>query len=637
MKHQWILVALALTIPGNVCWGKPTLSYRFVEDRWNELASKYPDQGCVVVDKETEVTLKFSTNEELSTETRIEMILGILDLDKAPNCLEQTFDLFPGEKAKEITAWAHERGGSEVTYIKPSDVKVVTLFGDWKQVRVAVPGISHAGSCGIVLRTESNGPPPLIEHFASEYALETGEFRLCMPTVMSYGNYDAAAFFNETFHPVIKGNVTEAPPTVTREKGYTRTFRASDVPARPKGPLVLAEDLPVADLYLVPVRFTWKRALQNLYAALDKVDPPKQMLKAAKDTLAKTTDGEKISAISRYLDDPDNFQLVRPPRQFSLDGSSLAEVIQERRGDAFDKAILAYSLLRKLGTKCYVVFGSSQYIVKPDWRVFDPKFLTAVLLWVPGIDERFIWDIADRSVPIGWAGADLYPNMVVVSEDPDTQEFRISSQRSAQKRVIDWSLDTDGRMSGKLTWAFEGWPDPDMDPWQTQGADLKSLVEKACPSGIKVKQAAWSKADHGMRCSAQNPAVLIADLEAEAEPSGEAGWSFVPFRWPVPSYLSWAISNTKNAPIYFDHPQSVMDSVVITLPEGFSPASIPQILGSGKSFVHSAWQQDANKISATRTMSLPRLRLEAAGARDLNKVLDDWNACAEQKVTVVQP
>ena len=122
-------------------------------------------------------------------------------------------------------------------------------------------------------------------------------------------------------------------------------------------------------------------------------------------------------------------------------------------------------------------------------------------------------------------------------------------------------------------------------------------------------------------------------LEAEAEPSGDAGWALVPFRWAIPSYLSWAISNTKNASIYFNRAQSVMDSVVVTLPEGFAATALPE---ASNGYVKSSWRQEANKISAVRVVSLPKMHLEPTSVHDLNKLLDAWNACAEQKVSVGQ-
>src|SRR5262245_44381823 len=219
-----------------------------------------------------------------------------------------------------------------------------------------------------------------------------GEVRVCIPSVASYGRFYPPQLFNETYHPVLKGNVTEAQPIMARDKGYTRTFRAQNVPPRPQGPLVLAEELPVADLYMVPTWFTWKKVLSSFYTHLEDVEPPKQFFKSAKDTLAKATDLERVLAISRYLDDPDNFQLTRTPREIYIVQPDLEQTVRDRRGDGFDKAVLAYSVLRKLGTKCNLVFGCSQYVVKPDWRIFDPKFLNAALILVPGAGENFIWD-----------------------------------------------------------------------------------------------------------------------------------------------------------------------------------------------------------------------------------------------------
>jgi hypothetical protein len=626
----------ALSFPIAVS-AKPHPSYVLVESKWDEIKAAHPDDPAFILKYDVEYEVLTAAYSWPVTNGRTSVTMAVLDMERAGNSLDRAFSLPPGTKLKGVWAWSHELGGSAVTWAESKDIHTLTVFGNWKEIRVAIPGLSKAGVCGVEIETQSDGLPYVSENFMGGLPMDAGEVRLVFPRIDEFGFDKTVAMVDRIYTTIVEGPVEEIPPAFT-DKGYCRTFRVKNLAARPKAAMAAAADFPRADALMVPSWFKWKGWVEHYDTALAEAVPPKSLVKAARDTLSSAAPLDVVLAVARYLDDPKNFRLLGPYRSGAFSIPDIDEIVKKKEGDTFDKAVLAHLLLKGLKVESHLVFAASKYRTVPDGRIADPRRLDAVLLSVPSISKGFLWDVADRSVPVGEAGPDLYSLMVVC--DPEAaafdRQFQVCATSRCEQRTTTLVLDENGALRGTLSCRFVGWPMIDeLDPWKP-GQDVTALIQAKCPSGAKADSAVWMGMDRvSMRCTAESPAILSCRLITEATPNGERGWEIKPFLWALPEPLARIDLADRSLPVFLDRRIEVAESTLVRL-DGVNVKQIPPTvrLDNRAGLFECSWAQAPDAVIATRRLQLPAQHAADTKLEDLVALCKAWQESRSSAVIV---
>ncbi len=620
------LLLLAAAIPAAAI-AKPQPSYALWETKWGELRAGHPEDPALILDQDTEYEVLTADYAPPVTNGRTAITMAVFDVGRAEEFLNREFTIPPGAKVKEVWAWSHELGASEVSWAQEKDFNRVALVGGWKQVRVSIPGLSKAGMCGVGIHTQIDGLPYVAEDFKSGLPLLRGEVRMVFPRIGKLDFDETTELIDRIYTPIILGPVEEIPPAVTHQ-GYSRVYRVKDIAPRPREGLTAAADLPRAEIQLVPSWLKWKAWIEYYDETLRAVPPPKSLVKAAQDTLSGAAPLDIVRAVARFVDDPAQFRLLGSARSANFSFPELQKVIDKKEGDAFDKAVLAHAVLRGLKVESHLVFAASRFRTLFDGRIPDPHLLDGVLLWIPALSADFVWDVADRSVPLGEAGADLYPVMVVCDPDASSydRQFPLSGAGLSEERSLDLALDEDGALSGELSCRFAGWPMIDeMDPWRT-GQDLTALLQEECPRGAKADSARWVGMDGAsVRCTPEMPAILSCRLSAEAVPHGDNGWEIKPFYRSLPGPLASIHPDSRLYPVLLHRRVEVAESTLLRL-DGPQAEALPARvrLDNKAGMFECSWERRAEGVLAQRRLRIPAQRAAGPQLNDLLALCRAW-------------
>ena len=635
-----LLTALMVSAAPRPAAAKPHPNYLHYEHLWDQIQKQYEDKEAVVVERNTRDWFQRSSQGKLSIREKRTMTIVVFDLSEDSDVLDRSFFLVPGEKLKNIWVWSHERGaGDNVSWAKKADIHKQKVFGYWTEIKLSIPGLSKSGVCGIEMETVRTGFPFVSEDFVQDIPVVQAEYRIHL---LSGGTTHAERInrmFREWAKTITRGDVEEVSEDTDSGEGDL-VFRAHDLPARPRERSVDARDMPRAEFFVYSASQTWE-SLAGYYAErLRDIRPPKSMAKAVRDTLKGKPAREIVAALCRVLDAPENFRLSRSARSGWGGFPNLREVAKERRGGVFDKAVLAHCLLREAGVDSRLMMASSRHRKFPDWRIVDTRFLSTFLIWIPSISEDFLWDVGVRSVPVGEAGPDLYPKMVVVRPEEDDEEaqavheFPIGSVTLFEDRRVEWDLSEDGDLQGKLVCRFGGWPTmSDLDPWD-RNQDVKEVFQKHCPQGVEADSVTWRQVDWGgMRCNRDSAAVLSCNLEAEATPFGETGWQVEALNWPLPDCLTGLNLSKRTLPVLLDDTVDVVQTVVVhagSLQVKDLPA--PVRVDNRTGGFSCVWEETPGGVTVTRKLRVPAGKLPRDRLPQLAALLDAWDQSRSQTV-----
>ncbi len=618
---------------------KPEPEFVVAEENWDAMLARYGDRyGAVAVEKHRESRIITSHRGDPSTKTVESVVYAVFDADDAQDILNQTLYLGPGVKLKGIDVWSHELGsGNSVTWAQGKDIHKRKMFGGWREVRFAFPGLSRAGVVGYELRTEEESTGLMSYDFRDRVPVLEGRYTFKLARVEVADKDRVTAIINTLFHRVIDGPIEADKPKLTGD-GYTMVWRARDVDPAIDEPFLVAADTQPAHIFFIPKWYGWESIVDSYAEILAGEKAPPDWLNAARDSLGSASTEAIVHAVARYLDDPSVFDWDPEVRSGGFGSMDVAGIAAEREGDAHAKATLAHVLLRDLGVDNTMLLGASRYTKDLDWRVVDFSMVDATLLWIPELGSDYVWDVADLSVPIGSAGSELYPEMVVV--DPERQNpvsvFDTWPSAVNMSRTFRWALDEDGLLAGSVTARFEGWPPRGLDPWDP-AQDTPQVLAASAPHGLTVTHAAWEAKNPGMiRCTRADPAVLRCSLETEATPVGEAGWEIRPLYEGLPWELASLAEGTRTLPVSILRGYELADTITVetgTLDTDTLPDFVQVKNPAGR--FRSYWRKQDEGFGVIRTLVLYRQRAETSdeiGA--IQELCRAWEASRDQALVV---
>ncbi len=561
-----VLVAWMFAAPA-----RADLAARRISDaKWRELAGEYAaDHPAVTLEHTVNVDVSVKTGRRglITTTTRESMYIAVFDAHRAEGVLEQVFFIPPGVSIKSLKAWSREQGSEDVHWARDVDFYKRKLFGSWKEIRVSIPGLSARGLCGVEIETKTDGLAISGQDFSSSTPVLAAEMTLTMVNQPPTELEEYERTLERWYFMLARGNFEHEPLHLSPD-GLAMTWKIENIPPRTNEPLVPARERDQAEVFMTPQYFKWGPIVENMVEQMEELEPPEDLVEAARDTLEGASDAEKVAAVARYLDDPRVFRILGGDRSGQFRVRKLARIVKNGEGSPFDKVLLARAILAGLGVESHPVLAASRYETDLDWRLCHPSRLNAALLWVPSVSDDFLWDVAHRSVPLGKAGYDLYPEMVVVQADrlEPLESFYLEPDEVVEARRMELDLAEDGTLEGPLSLCFSGWPSYDeLDPW-VPDQDLEAVLDDALPLGASVTDARWeTRGSADLRCTRESPATLRCRLTAEADPVEERAWQIQPLFWSLPRRLAALADDEREKPAFLDCRYEFCDSVIVHL------------------------------------------------------------------------
>jgi len=599
-----LLLGLALGL------GTPPTAARADEDQaWQTLVDTYAGTyPAVITNREITMEVLFDTHYKASARMKFRTDLAVFDVKQAQEYLNQVFPLPYGYKVKHKRAWSMEHGAVlSGASAQDSDFHERTLFGKQKEVRVSIPGLREKGYAAVELEIQGEGLPALSLEFAQDLPVKKAAFTLKVPGTAGEGASGIRGAILSQIVILNRGQIGLVTDHRDGRQEVSMGYEGEDIPAQFTAPWVPMKSQPHATIDIAGRYGTWKGIADGLAGSLKDYKIPGNLVKSVKDTLKDASPLEAVRALARYLDDPAQLRLEGGPRG-GLHGGDLEDAVRSRSATAFEKGLLAYGLLRALKIDSTVLLGASRFLTDLDWRSRDMSQLDAVLIWIPSISENFLWDVADRRVPLGQAGSDLYSEMLVL--DPDelesSRDFHVEEGRVRETRSFELHLEEGGEMEGNLTYRFESFPlDTQLDPWDRE-ADLDKVLGELVPHEVELSGIAWQEPrPAGMRCTPETPAVLEARLTEEAIPAGETGWDIVPFLLPLPEKLGILGDPDREAPLVISDSYEIIDAVLVDV-GGHHVVHLPQptTVRTRVGTFGTSWEEKPNGVVAVRRLSV---------------------------------
>lgn len=617
-------VAALVLLPSFSAAKEPTARWFFVEQAWSRYEETYAeDSPAVIVESRVSAEVKGSYN--LSIEQLKSRIIAVFDAEEAEDVFNYVERVPPGIGVKSVYAWSKELGNDTVHWAESSDIHKRKMFGGYTELRVAIPGFGGKGICGIEVKLE--GEYLGDQDFMNTLPVVQGEFRLLV--------YRSRLGMNVLTH----GNVEREDPQRVTE-GMLYVWKVKDLPARSRSSILSARYRERAEIIFISPRMTWARWAEGFDRFLSDLDRlPKKFVGAAKDTLKDAPPDEIVRAVFRTLDDP-NFMKAEGPMRAGLLGSlDWDEVFSSKSASSFTKAVVAHLLLKELGVTSRVVLGASRQMTLLDLRDANPFNMDADLLFVPDLGEEFLVDVGNRSVPLGYAGGDLYSEMFVVDkEGPATREFKTWKEDQCSLRYFDLQVDDDGLLTGSLRCVYEGLEFWDLDPWKV-GEDRAGLLEETLGASSTVTLRDWALPGDEMRCYLGHPVEMTCDIELEAAPFGEEGWAVSLPNRPLPPALREFARAKEKFPVFLQSGMALEDSVCIGAGEAGGSLVVVQApdpirLTNVNGSVILSWEKSGNGIVIRRSLSLAQGEVHGRGIHNLDRLLSLWKEAGEQQFVV---
>lgn len=560
---------------GDPPYGSPALHFSEYEA---EYAATYP--AMVLYDRQR-TELHFST--ELFTRQSRDVMYAVFDARNAGAALDYAFLLPKGVKIKSLRAWSYTPGATAVTWSKEGDTRITKRAFGLRDVRIAVPGLAGKGLCGVRMEVEWDGVNFVEARFEAPYPTRIAEATVSVQQVgnTNYGA-DPTTLVGHYFAWMIRGRdvldhttADDTPPDPVRGT-YGPEWRWSfkDLPPHRREPLARASVAEAVGFYLIPRDFNWDGMQQMGVAVVKDRKLPDGYLKEERAlnraaAAAGLDAAESIARVARLLDDPAHFALqgeargplylAPPPVRLRPDG------ILE--GSSFDKAVAAKLMLDELGVTAHLVLGASRYARTLDLKIPNFDQFDAILLRVPAAGSDYLWDVADRSVPLGLPGPELHTVFLVLDPEADSPValFDPPPGRLVESRRI--SVVPDGtRFHGALRWRCGGSPSLGLDPWAASedlAADLRSRWSETCG----VDSAGWVTNGGAFRAGGSARTELIATLAGPAEAIGTEQLD-IRLGFPaLPEEIARAAAPAeRHLPIYLPRSFELVDTVQVEVP-----------------------------------------------------------------------
>jgi len=617
-----VLVPLLLGVTSRAL-AKDTPKYIGTERIWQELVEEYGPYRGVKLEYEKEITLEFSAHGDVRSRTIQREIIAVFDAEKL-GILERIYHMPPGTKVKKLESWAHELdSGREVTWSDDSDVHEIDMLGGWKELRISIPGIASQGVFGITLETTHDGVGVSWEDFVDRIPVVRGEFSFIVPDIGDREFPAMLATMSRFFNILVRGQVEEVPAAV-KSQGFVRAWKVQDLPARPPDPFALASKGPQAEVFLIPRWYKWDRWVEILSEVTDDFEAPSGVVASIRDTLASGDPGVVLASVACWLDNPGTYRLLGPARGMSLAVQEAQKALRFHAGNSLTKAVIAHVVLEELGVENYLVLAASRYHTALDWRISLPSLMDAVLLWIP--EGNLLWDVADRSVPLGVAGPDLYPEMLLISRNPDRAlgAVDIPDLEAIDMEVCELTLASDGGLTGTLACAYTGWPAGAPDPWDVN-VDLCEAIAGSFPSECRFRDAVWAYRDDRLsRSPVDTVSIATCSIEREATPSGLSGWDVRPFLRSLPSSFGRYSRQAPRWPLYFDRSSCFTDSVIVAVEGGTVTGFEAQYMNRYAGTFSCRFEYSEGKAIAVRTLLFKPKAISKSHLREVQDLCEAW-------------
>lgn len=469
---------------------------------------------------------------ELFTRQYRDLMFAVFDARSASDALDHSFLIPRGTKVKSLKAWSYTPGAAGLVWSKDSDMRTSKLAFGARDVRVAVPGLAGKGLCGVRLELEWDGMNYISAEFDQPYPIRLAEATVSVQQVGNT-NYGAspAALVSQIFAWMIRGEsvlehteVDDTPPEPVQGKyGPEWRWTFKDLPAHRPEPLARAQATDPIGFYLVPRGFNWNGTQTAGPLIIGPRKLPAAYLKSERAGLAGLAPAVVVAQVTRLLDDPGHFRLLGRARgllyQNSLSFTPRADGRIE--GTALDKAILANLLLTEAGVTSYFAFGASRYRESLDLKIPRYTQFDAILLRIPVLGPNYLWDVADRRVPLGVPGPELYTLFLVLDPDADDAVALFeppAGQVTESRHIRVERVDAQG-FRGSLRWRTSGPPTFDAEPWDDD-EELTTRLNEQWGGHVKVDSALWQTRGSDFRAGENARAELTGSLRGSATATG---------------------------------------------------------------------------------------------------------------------
>lgn len=496
-----------------------------------EYEKSYGDSSAaLVIYKHQRTEMHFST--DLFTRQYVDVMYAVFDAHEAAEALNHTFPIPRGVKIKSLRAWSYTPGAAGLVWSQDADAHVTKLAFGNKLARVAVPGLSGKGLCGVRMELEWDGIGYVEARFAAPFPIREGKAAIAIQMVgnTNYGLNPVeiiTKYFTWGFRgsgPLATIEGAEADPKVVRGNyGPEWHSTVRDVPAwRPEALAPMREQHPIT-FYLLPRGEAWHGAMKSGEKLMAEDQVPGGYLKAFRKSLKGLPPDTVVAALARQLDDPDHFRLLGGARGPIVRTSPMLKLLGDGRieGSALEKGILATLLLKEAGIPAYLSLGSSRLTNWLDLRIPDYGQFDAVLLQIPACGPEYLWDVADRSVRLGVAGPELDSTFLVFDPEADDAQMVItpgSAKVTESRRMAVTAANEEG-LRGSLSWRFAGPPQFDIDPWD-EATDLDKELNALWHGQARVDSAHWETSGRDRRAGGDGRAVLHAGLTGGVQTAG---------------------------------------------------------------------------------------------------------------------
>ncbi|NNF07702.1 MAG: hypothetical protein HKN21_13145 [Candidatus Eisenbacteria bacterium] len=568
---------------------------------WEELESEYAaDYAAVEFLREVTIEITFSTHGDFYTKIKYAHDYAIFDPLEAEHLLNQEFLLPPGAKVKKKSARSVSLKGS-VRKAEKDEFQTKKVYGGWKEVRVAIPGLDSPGYAKVRVEAEWKTAPLFSVDLVSNLPLRKGRIRLeCPPSQ----HRSALQYFSIRR----RGSLKEAEVPKKKAAEFILQWEAENLPPLTESSFYPALIQPAAALEISVRGSSWNLFSKVMYDEVRSIRLPKDLVKTFKKEADLSTPEATFASVVSWVENPKNIATFGTPRDMVLGFGTFKDFQPGDRLSILEKAVFAKRLMDECKLQNQLVFASSQYRSALNWASLDYDQLDAPLILVSGLGPSFLWDVGAPWVPMGFPGPDLYGRMLVMEEDEETDpilSIKPSPFYHAEKRTLELSLEDDGFLSGDLSCQFNTTSrDERLQPWTKSAEGTKAAIDAALLDHVSVGEVAWSKRGSPLfRCSEDSPAVLTCAVEMEAEASGASGWSVSPFVTELPRYFSRIEERDQDTVFLLTEGLKVSEAVMVHLGE-MSATAVPEPLqlrnASGEFTCR--WQPQGNNLVALRRL-----------------------------------
>ena len=297
--------------------------------------------------------------------------------------------------------------------------------------------------------------------------------------------------------------------------------------------------------------------------------------KRAREIAAAGTPREKALGLYRFVRDEIE---TDPATGVDLkEGSSLAKVLREKKGDGAEKALLLQAMLAAAKIDSRLVWAADRNRGAVDLELPNPEWFDAVFVAVDLDGKRLFLDPSDRALAFGRlrSGYDGTPALLFDAKKPETISLpELSADQNLRHAEIVLTLDEKGRLGGTGTLRLAGHHAWEKIDWQNdEAATLKAWEEWLAGSyrefQISEIKAVESPDEDQVTVTwamMQREEEVLGD-EAEVVPSAPLGPMIQPLVQPVTS---------RRSAVMFDYPDRDEVELRLSWPEGWNVEGKPR-------------------------------------------------------------